>query len=224
MATSQPSDQELQFKKRARRRLVGAIALVLLMVTVLPMILDDHGNKAPQQEIAITIPNQEGSDFTSKIVPVDPSEADHQISTALPEQMSQPSPSSPKTEEAVPAKPAPAQVAKAEPAKTEPAKEEPEKPAAAKPQAAPVEPAKRAATGADGFYVQIGVYSNADSVKKLQDKLAAQGYKSHTETVTTSKGDKIRLRAGPFDSRLDAEGALARIKAAGLSGMVVKNG
>lgn len=212
MATSQPSDQELQFKKRARRRLVGAIALVLLMVTILPMILDDHGNKAPQQEIAITIPSQDGSDFTSKIVPVDPAEADAQVSTALPEQMSEPKPLTPKAEEAAPAAPTAVEVAKAESPKAEPT-----------PKADEATPAKEAAE-ANSFFVQIGVYSNADSVKKLQDKLKAQGYPSHTEKIATSKGEKIRLRAGPFDSRLEAEGALAKMKDAGLSGMVVKNG
>lgn len=35
-------DQGLSFKKRARRRLVGAIALVLLMVIILPMVLEDR--------------------------------------------------------------------------------------------------------------------------------------------------------------------------------------
>src|SRR4051812_11475092 len=69
---NQLNDQEIQFKKRARRRLVGAVALVLLMVAILPMVLDDRTNKAPPQEIAISIPSQEGSEFTSKIVPVAP--------------------------------------------------------------------------------------------------------------------------------------------------------
>jgi DedD protein len=53
-------DQELNLKKRARRRLVGAIALVLLMVIVLPMIL-------PSEQTA-----PEVSDFDSSIVPTDP--------------------------------------------------------------------------------------------------------------------------------------------------------
>lgn len=211
MASTQPTDQELQFKKRARRRLVGAIALVLLMITVLPMILDDHGNKAPEQEIAITIPNQEGSDFTSKIVPVDPAtESNTQVSAPLPEPEPKAAPD--KAQEVVTSPPPPVEVAKTEPAKTE-----------AKQKSAALEPPKEA-DAANAFYVQIGVYSSADSVKKLQDKLKAQGYKSHTEKIATPKGEKIRLRAGPFGSRLEAEGALAKIKDAGLSGMVVKNG
>jgi cell division septation protein DedD len=49
------SDQELQLKKRARRRLVGAVALVLLIVVFLPMILDSEP-KPLNQDITITIP------------------------------------------------------------------------------------------------------------------------------------------------------------------------
>lgn len=71
MAAEQLTDKETQFKKRARRRLVGAVALVLLMITVLPMVLDDRaGQKAAQPDITISIPSQEGGDFSSKIVPV----------------------------------------------------------------------------------------------------------------------------------------------------------
>jgi DedD protein len=214
MPPNQPVDQELQFKKRARRRLVGAIALVLLMVTVLPMILDDRASQAPQQEIAITIPSQDDSDFTSKIVPVEPgSEADIQSSSALPEPKPIPEPAEEKPAEVAPVKsPPPADVIKAEPAE-----------AVAKQKTAESKPATVADSGT-AFYVQIGVYSDAANVKKLQDKLQGQGYKSYTEKIGTSKGEKIRLRAGPFGSRLEAEGALAKIKDSGLSGMVVKNG
>lgn len=71
MAAEQLTDKETQFKKRARRRLVGAVALVLLMITVLPMVLDDRaGQKSAQPDITISIPSQDGGDFSSKIVPV----------------------------------------------------------------------------------------------------------------------------------------------------------
>ena len=69
-------DQELTLKKRARRRLVGAIALVLLMVIVLPMILKDRSIKQPADEVTITLDSQrkpeilpEASDFDSNVVP-----------------------------------------------------------------------------------------------------------------------------------------------------------
>ena len=53
------SEQELQFKKRARRRLVGAIGLVLLMITILPLLLKDKTEQAASKDILISIPSQD---------------------------------------------------------------------------------------------------------------------------------------------------------------------
>jgi DedD protein len=50
-------DPTLPEKQRARRRLVGAIALVLAAVVVLPMVLDTHPKPAAD-DIAINIPRQ----------------------------------------------------------------------------------------------------------------------------------------------------------------------
>lgn len=60
----------LDLKKRARRRLVGAIALVLLAVIVLPMVMDQEP-KPITQDIQIRIPSQEpgSGSFISRIKP-----------------------------------------------------------------------------------------------------------------------------------------------------------
>jgi DedD protein len=214
MATEKLSEQEIQFRKRARRRLVGAIALVLLMVTVLPMVLDDREAQAPQPEIAVNIPSQEGGDFASRIVPVDPAAE----SAAAPNQ----SPETPV--EVAPPQPAPA------PTPVEPAPV-PEPKVEVKPAPAPVAPAKVEApkpampekkpVAGDGFAVQIGVFSDAGNVKQMQDKLAAAGFKSYTEKLGMPGGTKIRLRVGSYSTRAEAEKALEKLKAAGSTGMVV---
>ena len=49
------SDEELQLRKRARRRLIGAIALVILAVLLLPMLLDQEPRPVTQN-ISVTIP------------------------------------------------------------------------------------------------------------------------------------------------------------------------
>lgn len=49
------SDEELQLRKRARRRLVGAIALVLVVVVFLPMVLDNEPRPL-SEDIEITVP------------------------------------------------------------------------------------------------------------------------------------------------------------------------
>src|SRR5258706_13919213 len=65
------SDEEIQLKKRARRRLVGAIVLVTTIVVALPMVLDTEPKPITGQ-VDIKIPSAESGAFTSRIVPVEP--------------------------------------------------------------------------------------------------------------------------------------------------------
>lgn len=57
---NEPVDPVLPEKKRARRRLVGAVALVLAVVIVLPMVLDSEPKSLPN-DIAIQIPSRDKS-------------------------------------------------------------------------------------------------------------------------------------------------------------------
>src|SRR5690242_19767949 len=67
------SDEELQLKKRARRRLVGAIVLVTAVAVVLPMILDSEPKPATQS-INIQIPSPEAGVLSPKPAPLKPAE------------------------------------------------------------------------------------------------------------------------------------------------------
>ena len=198
MQKAPASDQELNLKKRARRRLVGAIALVLLMVIVLPMILKDRSATQPQDKVTITLPSEqvqeEASDFDSNIVPTEPA-----ITTS-------PEVAEPDGEAATPDPEASA-------SKTLPA---------AKPEAPTSTPTVKSSLETDRkYHVQIGVFSDAANVKQLQAKLSDLGYKSQTEKIDTDKGKKIRLRTQVFGDRNEAAIALEIIKDAGLTGMVV---
>lgn len=203
-------DQGLDFKKRARRRLVGAIALVFLMVIILPMILEDREASAPNDAIEITMPNQDAAD----IVVDEQIEANDEIvelpsdDTVTAKVIDLPKPKAlPKAKEVV--KPeAPAEIEK-------PVKPEPPTVASVK------KPAKEAVKPSNKFYVQIGVFSDASNVKKLQTKLGDLGYESVTEKMTTDKGEKTRLRTKVFEGRNEAAIALENIKDSGLTGMVV---
>jgi DedD protein len=55
VARASVSDDEIQLRKRARRRLVGAIALVVVVVAVLPMVLDSQPRQAVQH-VEVQIP------------------------------------------------------------------------------------------------------------------------------------------------------------------------
>ncbi|MFM8390957.1 MAG: SPOR domain-containing protein [Methylophilaceae bacterium] len=74
---SQSDYQEIEFKKRARRRLVGSIALVLLMIVLLPMILVDKREDLPKQDLIITIPSEE----TIPAAPEAPAPIENQAAT-----------------------------------------------------------------------------------------------------------------------------------------------
>lgn len=203
MATEKLSEQEIQLRKRARRRLVGAVALVLLMVTVLPMVLDDRDSQTPQPEIAVNIPSQDGNDFSSRIVPVEPGAEDAPQANQ--------SPDTP-VESPLP-QPEPAPLPVPEPAPVPEPKVE----------AAPVTPSAPAkpALVNDGFTVQIGVFSDAGNVKQLQSKLDAAGFKPYTEKLGMPGGTKIRLRVGSYATRAEAEKVRDKLKAAGTTGIVV---
>lgn len=67
------NDQELVLKKRARRRLVGAIALVLLMVIILPRILQDRAALAPQEAVKISMPEVNTVKLQEVTIPADAS-------------------------------------------------------------------------------------------------------------------------------------------------------
>ena len=200
------SDEELQLKKRARRRLVGAVALVLLIVVFLPMILDSEP-KPLNQDVTITIP------------PIPKPESMQQ--NPAPAIASTPAPPSPPRVVGMPA-PAPALQSDPAPpsveAKPDVSNNAPAKPAA-KPAPKPVQkhetkpaPASHAA-GEEDFVVQLGAFSNAANAKALQKKLQDNKFKAYTEIVKNAGGDRMRVRVGPYPTREAAEKARNRLEA-----------
>lgn len=229
------SEEELQLKKRARRRLIGAIALVTVVAVFLPMILD-HEQKSVNQDISIQIPSQNAGVFTSKIVQsvaankagspatepapaAAPVETQKVAPTAQPVRAAAQSPEPAIVKmpepEAKPKVKAPV-VVDAEALPTPPPAVEAKTEAKSKPK-----PAKPAATDSTGYVVQIAALADPGKAKLLSEQIVAAGVKGYTEVVPTSNGDVTRVRAGPFSSRESAEKARDRLKAAGLNGNVV---
>lgn len=113
MAKSGPSEEELQLRKRARRRLIGAIAVVLLVALFLPMVLD-HEPKPVTQNIEIEIPSPDkAGTFNSKIIALPPAAA--QSGAAMPAPESAGAPEIPPT---APVAPTPAATSSVPPAPT----------------------------------------------------------------------------------------------------------
>lgn len=233
------SDDEAQLRRRARRRLIGAVTLVTIMVVTLPMVLDGEP-KQSGQDIVINIPPQtSGNEFSSKIVPVPEQPIAKQAQEPAPV-LAPTAPSAPQPqlmakkaetqpagiEEKKPEVPPAAQSAKAE----EPGGKKPAA-AAVEPQPKPKEAApqdkrkdeKSAAAKQDGgpYVVQLGAFANAANAKERQAKLTALKIKFYTETVKTPSGDKLRVRAGPYATRQEAERVQAKLKASGIQDGVV---
>lgn len=214
------SDEEAQLRRRARRRLIGAITLVTVMVVTLPMVLDGEQKQAGQ-DIAINIPAPSSSgDFASKIVPVpEPAKTDKtpaaQTEKAAPAVVPEQAAPAPQPEKAQPAA-APAE--KVAEAKVEPAKKE-EKPAD---KAKEAKPAAKAAEHAGGSHViLLGAFLNEVNAKQRQAKLKEIGVKFYLEKIKSPAGEKTAVRAGPFASRQEAERILAKLKAAGITDGIV---
>jgi len=71
-------------KRRGRRRLVGAIALVLAAVIVLPMVFDSEprGSAPP---VSVRIPGEDETGFTPKVTPKGPEKAPGKAVEKVPE-------------------------------------------------------------------------------------------------------------------------------------------
>ena len=80
------------------------------------------------------------------------------------------------------------------------------------------EPAKPSQSG---FVVQLGAFSNMENAKQRQAKLAALGIRFYTSTLSTPSGDKLRVRAGPYASRQEAEKIQEKLKAGGIQDGIV---
>lgn len=68
------NDAQLHLKKRARRRLVGAVAFVSVVAVVLPMVMD-HEPRQPVQDVEIRIPGQDEKPFAPKFAVAPPDKA-----------------------------------------------------------------------------------------------------------------------------------------------------
>ena len=196
-------------KRRGRRRLVGAIALVLAAVIVLPMVFDSEP-KGSAPPISVRIPAEDDAGFTPKVTPK---------SASLPEQKAVEKAVAKPAEKAAEAAEAAAEKASVPLEKQAPKIEVTVTKGADKPPVPAIAEQKRAeaalagAAGGEQFMVPAGAYADpAGVVEKLKE--AKVPY--FTEPIATKQGTVTRVRAGPFASREAAEKALEQMRGLGL--------
>jgi DedD protein len=179
-------------RRRARRRLIGAVALVILVVVLLPIVLDQQP-KPVTQVLTVQIPSQDAGPFNTRVLPPLPS----------PPEAKKKDESARETEK----------MENTAPASSRPGVTQKE---SAKPSERPKKGAGEARRAKETFMVPLGAFTNSDNAKQVQDKAASAGVKSYAERVRLPQGDQTRVRAGPFASREAAENARDRLKALGL--------
>lgn len=206
---SDSPDANLQLKKRARRRLVGAVAFAGLVAVLLPMVMDEEP-KQQIQDVQIRIPVQDQTPFSPRI-------QKKAATPAVPE----------KSAAAVKAEPAPPAAPEIKAAEKPPEKaHENPNPAASKeiprPATKSEDPIAAAIAGGNGsqYIILIGAFSNPANVKQLQTKIGELGIKVYTEPLDSPGGKKTRVRAGPFASRESADKALDKMKRIGVNGVI----
>ncbi|MBS0437025.1 MAG: SPOR domain-containing protein [Proteobacteria bacterium] len=227
----EPGDEVAMARTRARRRLMGAAVLVIAGVIGFPLVFETQPRPLPV-DIPIEIPRKDGAPVlnmpparvaaagkASAPLVASPREEAPTAPAAAEAPREVAAPASAAAEKAVPPPLPPAPAAKKPEAKPQPKPEaKPEsKPVAAKPAETKPEPAREGGR----FVVQAGAFAEAGAAREMRSKLEKLGLKSYTQVVETSSGSRTRVRAGPYATRDEAERALAKAKAAGVSGVVL---
>ena len=228
----EPMDPMLPEKKRARRRLIGATALVLAAVIGLPMIFDSEPRPI-SQDINIQIPPRDKAPaMNASPMPLPPTQAtqpeapppEAQKPEAPQQTAADAAPSAPSVPSASDAKPEPRQPSSAalagEKAATVAIGEKRVDSLVDKPSAAPADAGKSADKNKGRFIVQVAAVSNKAKVDELLQKLKRGGIEGYWQKITTKEGDRFRVRVGPFSSRDEAEKMSKRIDKLGLNGTI----
>ncbi|MBB3257026.1 DedD protein [Paraburkholderia bannensis] len=203
-------DPTLPEKQRARRRLVGAIALVLAAIVILPMVLDSHP-KPVTDDIAIDIPSHpapknaardDDEDTQAGVAPDNPAAPEAApgasglaaASSAAPVQNTQ-STKSAQSAQAAPSKPAPAAQAQTPAAQASQATQSTQTAQAPKAAVKPAQPAAKPAQATTA---------------------TASNERSDNGAPATPPGARFAVQLGAFPSDAAANRWVAKLKAAGV--------
>lgn len=245
-----PAPESLEvLRKRARHRLIGAAALVLLGVVGFPLLFDSQPRPVAV-DIAIDIPDK------AKAAPLSAAPASAAAASDTPPAVEPVAQASATSAPAVATKLAPVvpPAASAPPvAKVEPkgelkpeVKAEPKAAPKVEPKVAPKadgngaakpdektttsgkaqalldgkDPAK-AAAAVPRYAVQVGAFADAKKAHDVRTTLEKAGIKTYTQVVNTTDGKRTRVRAGPWENKSEADKTAEKIKKLNLSAAVL---
>lgn len=209
-------------RRRARRRLVGAVAIALTAILVVPMLFDPDP-KPLGSDVDIRIPDQ--------ATPFEPAPApDTKPQPARPEpslQAAEPTAPAAPAETPPAVKPLPAEPTPTSPPPPPHKAVAPELPqesgkTAAKPvqedrKAEKPQPRSDPVFASRGYYLQLGVFGSEANAKTWMAKAQAAGFKVG---MTDSNG-QYRVRVGPIPERDKALETQAKLKSKGFSSVII---
>jgi DedD protein len=216
-----------------KERIIGAIALVVIAVLVVPVFLDGPSTEAEIVSESVTLPGQNeqsrkrqtivlerdrdqpvpvsGSRNLKATTAAEKLEADDAARKAA-ELLTQPEPATATNASAsADNEPKPDQA----PAKTAPAT------TVAKADVVPGTSSAAPESGTGMWAVQLGSFSNQANAERLAADLRKSGYAAFLSQLKTSSGSLHRVRVGPQKDRESAETVAGKLSGAGHKGQVV---
>ena len=246
-----PAAESLEaMRKRARHRLIGAAALVLIGVVGFPLLFDSQPRPI-DVDIAINIPDKNkvaplaatpkavvASQAEAPLPKAEPAEKETMVYPA-PVEKAVPPAAAVSPEKAQPAKataPTPA-IADTKPdtlatgkteAKAVPKSDtkvlEPKSPAEASKAQTLLdgkEPAPAASAPGARYVVQVGAFAEAQKAREARQTLEKAGFKTYTQIINNNDGKRTRVRVGPIANKAEADKAAEKIKSLGLAAAVL---
>ena len=226
----QQTEDELNLKRKARRRLIGAVVLTLAVVVILPMVLDNEPKPSGKDiDLSIPAPDKVGEFVThrpvSEVAVTLPSEASSVMASPAPVVASTSAINTPilapeAAKPSVTASPQQALPSNAKSSSKSSPQPVPHKSAESQKSA---ETHQSTETGsadqgsAESYVAQVGAYSKQDTAKQELNKLKKWGFKAYIEKA----GDKTRVRVGPYADRAKAEKAAHQLEKHGLHPVII---
>jgi cell division septation protein DedD len=220
-------------ERKLLERMVGAAALIALLVVIGPFLLDGNSNSPVHRDAGagpedlqtrtvtlrargdaarpVAAADQGGSPGSTR--PAIPPPAIPAAPQALPAQASPPQPPPSRADTG------PARAASVQPVAVTPVPRSTEK--ASEP--APLKPIPPPSTqpSAEGWVVQIGTFSDRGNAERLTHELTARGFSAFVSPVSRTGKTFYRVRVGPAGERAAAEDLARKLAIAGHAGPVV---
>lgn len=228
-ALAAPGESVEAIRRRARHRLMGAVVLVFAAVVAFPLLFDSQPRPVAV-DTPILIPDRQNTPPLASGVAVPAAQTPSkpllpEASAPVPAQASlepgkeevvMPAAKAAQTpaSHAVPTEnvkpPEPSAVATRSETKDKPAPKATDDGHKAK---ALLEGKPPQSDHSDKVVIQVGALTDADKIRDIRRKLEQAGLKTYTQAIDGKDGKRTtRIRVGPFDSRVEAEKAAARVR------------